>query len=40
MLNLIKNDTNEVFLQNRNRLPDLEIKSMFTKGETWGEGIN
>ena len=40
MLNLIKNDTNEVFLQNRNRLPDLEIKSMVTKGETWGEVIN
>ena len=35
-----KDDTNEVFLQNRNRFPDLEIKSMVTKGETQGEVIN
>ena len=28
------------YLQNRNRLTDLEIKFMVTKGEMWGEGIN
>ena len=42
--NLIKNlykltnDTN--YLKNTKRLTDLKIKHMFTKGETWGKGIN
>ena len=28
------------YLQNRNRLTDLENKLMVTKGEGWGEGID
>ena len=32
-----KNNTNELFLQNRNRLTDFE-KLMVTKGDRWGSG--
>ena len=35
----IKNDTNE-FIYKTERLSDLRIKLMVTKGEAWGEGIN
>ena len=34
-----KNDTNE-FIYKTERLADLRIKLMVTKGKTWGEGIN
>ena len=33
-----KNDTNKFIYQTENRLTDLKIKLMATKGETWGEG--
>ena len=33
-----KNDTNELILQNRNRLTDIENKLMVTKGGRSGEG--
>ena len=39
MWNLIKNDTNELIYKTE-RLMDLKIKFMVTKGETWGEVIN
>ena len=35
-----KNDTNELNLQNRNRLTDLENKLMVTEGERLWGGIN
>ena len=31
-------DTNELYLQNRNRLTDIKNEFMVTKGETWGGG--
>ena len=31
----LKNDTNELNLQNRNRLTDVENKCMVTTGERW-----
>ena len=39
MLNL-KNDNKSTYLQNRNRLTDIENKLMVTKGERGGGGIN
>ena len=32
----LKNDTNELIYNNRNRLTDFENKLMVTKGERWG----
>ena len=38
MLNLKRNDTNERYLQNRNRLTDLENELMVTGGKGRGKG--
>ena len=40
MWNLTKKWYKWTYLQNRNRLTDLKIKLMVTKGESWGEVIN
>ena len=37
MWNLILKNDKWTYLQNRNRLIDIEDKLMVTKGETWGE---
>ena len=39
MRNLKRNDNKWTYLQNRNRLTDLDNELMVTRGEGWGEGI-
>ena len=38
--NLILRKKDDLILQNRNRLTDIENKMIVTKGEMWGGGIN